>query len=289
MTAMDKWVTWSGTMANGHYRPANRPFTLRRLARTVSTGRCRLGGIPPSSQPTAMCRSAYPCAWDEWGACSSARDRSACPTALAADWNPTDNQSVAIQPDQNVLQLGTVYTVPVRGGTFKSEGAIIAMDANGLPTSIEVSEKVAAASLAASTAASAATQIVNIPTQVAAAQLARTQAETAQINAQNALITARATASTAAPTAAAQAQTTLLGAQASLATAKANAQTVGPIGVMAAQTAEINAQNNLAAAQATGATAAQVDTLAAHTALLNAEAAQINAQVALTKAQALVP
>jgi hypothetical protein len=212
-----------------------------------------------------------------------------CPPALSADWTPTDNQSVAIQPDQTVLQLGTVYNIPVRGGTFKSEGAVIAMDANGLPTSIEVSEKAAAGATAASTAASAATQIANIPTQVAAAKLARTQAETAQITAQDSLATAQANAVTAAPTAAAQAQTTLLGAQAALATAKANAQTVGPIGVMAAQTAEITAQNNLAAAQATGATAAKVDALASQTSLLQAQAAQINAQVALTKAQALVP
>jgi hypothetical protein len=212
-----------------------------------------------------------------------------CPAALAADWTPTDKQSVGIQPDVNVLQLGTVYNIPVRGGTFKSEGAVIALDANGLPSSIEVSEKAAAGAAAASSAASAATAIANIPAQIAAAKLARTQAETAQVNAQSALSTAQANAATAAPTAAAQAQSALLGAQAALATAKANAQTAGPIGVMAAQTAEITAQNNLAAAQAGAVNAAQLDALTSQTSLLGAQAAQINAQVALTKAQALVP
>ncbi|MBK1837484.1 hypothetical protein JHL17_08670 [Azospirillum sp. YIM B02556] len=210
----------------------------------------------------------------------------ACPKEIPVNAPPNEAQRPAFAPDQPVLQLGTMYNIRVRGGLFKSEGAVIALDSNGLPTSIQVSEKAAVADAATGSAVGAATQIAAIPGQVAAAELARTQARTQQITAENALAAARASSRTAASTAAASSETALLNAQAALATAQANAAAAGPIGIAAAQTATINAQNALLVAEGSASVAKQLSGATAQTTLLNAQAAQINAQVALVKAQA---
>ena len=212
----------------------------------------------------------------------------ACKPDLAADWVASDQQQLALSPDQPVLQLGQMYNVRVTGGMFKSENAVIALDTNGIPTSIEVAEKAAAAAVAAGAATSAATQIAGIPAQVAAARLSVAQSEASLATARNTLAAAQAASQTAGPTAAATAQAGLLNAQASLATAQANAQVAGPIGIAAAQTALINAQNALNAAQANEAATPQNNVLAAQTSSINAQATLINAQVALAKAQAML-
>ncbi len=204
-----------------------------------------------------------------------------CLDPLPPTWVPSDTQSLALIPDQPVLQLGQMYNVRVAGGVFKSENAVITLDSNGVPTSIEVAEKAAAAAAATGSAASAGTQIAAIPGQIAAAQLTRAQTAASIATANNTLAAAQASAQAAGPTAAATAQTGLLNAQAALAAAQANAQVAGPIGVAAAQTAQINAQNALNAAQAGEPVLGQTNALSVQTSLLNAQAAQINAQVAL--------
>lgn len=200
-----------------------------------------------------------------------------------------DNESLPVKPDARVLQAGQMYIVPMTGGTFKSELAVISLDTNGNPTSIEIAEKTAVAAAAVGQAASTTTQIAAIPGQVTAAKLARTQAETAQINAENSLTQAKATATTAAATATDTAQTAFASAQANLATAQANALSAGPAG----QLALVTAQNNLAVAQAQAAGNAQapdeLNEIAAtnqQTTLLTAQANNLNAQVVLAKANA---
>jgi hypothetical protein len=136
-----------------------------------------------------------------------------CPLALPPGWMPGPQQTLAIQPDQAILQLGRIYNIPLRGGIFRSEGAVIAIDANGLPTSIQVTEKVAAAAAATSALASAATQASAIPAQIAQSRLAATQAETSQLQAQSALAAAQAASASANQLGAIQAQTTLISAQ----------------------------------------------------------------------------
>jgi hypothetical protein len=216
-------------------------------------------------------------------------DRGPCPVELPADWHPGKNQSIPLHPDPLVLQLGQMYVVPVAGGRFKSEAAVIALDANGNPTSIEIAEKGAVAQAATGTVAQGLTSIAAIPNQVSAARLARTQAETSQINAENALAQAQANSQTSGATAQATAEAALATAQANLATARANAESAGPAG----QLALVTAQNNLAVAQAAAEARLanpdalkQIDLANTQTSIFNAQAAQVNAQVALAKAKA---
>lgn len=202
-----------------------------------------------------------------------------CPDILNADWAQADGQKSADQP---VLQLGPIYNVPVSGGTFKSEGAVIALDANGLPTSIQITEKVAAAAGATSALKDAASQAAALPGQIAAAKLSATQAQTAQINADAALALAPL-----------QSQTGQANAQSALATALANAASAGQTAPLVAQAALNTATANqlttlatLVAAQANAQDLDQTSALAAQTTLLNAQAALLNAKAALAKAQA---
>ncbi|AOK17041.1 hypothetical protein WT26_14140 [Burkholderia cepacia] len=212
-----------------------------------------------------------------------------CKKTLEPGHKLADYESLPVKPDARVLQVGQMYIVPMTGGTFKSELAAISLDTNGNPTSIEIAEKTAVAAAAVGQTASTTTQIAAIPAQVAAAKLARTQAEAAQINAETALTQAKANATTAAATATDTAQTAFATAQANLATAQANALSAGPAG----QLALVTAQNNLAVAQAQAAANAQApdeqSKIAAtnqQTTLLTAQANNLNAQVALSKANA---
>jgi len=212
-----------------------------------------------------------------------------CSDMVTPNQHLTATEALPIKPDAPVLQLGQMYVVPITGGTFKSELAAINLDANGNPTSIEIAEKTAVAAAATGALSSGLTQIAAIPGQVAAAKLTRTQGETAQINAQNALTQAQANAKLAGVTSTTVAQGAYATAQANLATAQATAQSAGPAG----QLALVTAQNNLAVAQAQ---AAQIvglpedpGALAAlntQTTLLTAQANEINAEAALAKARA---
>jgi hypothetical protein len=285
------WVDWSGLPLGQKTAPVGTAAFNVWLALYKSDG---VGGwaIPSVPPKIGDVKVGVPVRLPHVGrllACTSTK----CDLTLSANWVADDKHTLLIQPDAPVLQFGQLYNVPITGGTFKSEGAVIALDANGVPTSIEVSEKQAAAVSATATLQSTATTLAALPGQIAAARLAATQAQTNQITANNALTAAQAAAPTAGGIAAANAQAAYLNATGALATAHANANAAGQLGQLAAQTAIANQQvaldtqqANLASAQANATVARAVDTLAANTSLINAQAAQINAQVAVAKAQA---
>jgi hypothetical protein len=246
--------------------------------------------------------------------------KAVCPQTLAADWQASKD-NIVLASDVPVLQFGQLYVIPVAGGTYKSEGAVIALDANGIPTSVQISEKAAAAAGAAVALQSVASTAAALPGQIAAAKLAKTKATTDQVNADAVLEAARVTSLTAGTTAVANAQTTYLNATASLAAAQANAQTAEGTASANAQSAYLNATSALSVAQANAQAAGVIGQLAARTAiaeqqtayatqlsqllaadanagvspltsvlaadtiLVNAQAAQLNAQLALAKAQ----
>lgn len=209
-----------------------------------------------------------------------------CQSYLPPGW--VADKTVTVK-DQPMLQLGQMYNVRAAGGAFKSEGAVINLDTNGAPSSIEVSEKAAAAAVAASSAAAAATTFAGIPNAIAASQLAQGQAESAQITAQTAQITYQANLPTAALTARDQAQSALDNSTVALAAARDNARNAGPAAAIAAQTSLLTAQNSLAALEAGEPDVSQEDAWSAQTALNNSQASLINAQVALTKAKSTLP
>lgn len=211
---------------------------------------------------------------------------SKCPLMLAEGQNRNPKQ---IASDFVVLQLGQLYNVPLTGGTFKAETAVVAMDSNGLPTIIQVSEKAAAGAVLATATKDAATQLAALPAQLRAAELAKTTAQTSQITANVALSTAEANAAAQGETSTLAAQTALLNAQNALATAKANAGMPLQTAAVTAQTALLNAQAALVTAQANSTVTDQTSVLAAQTTLINAQTAQINAAAALAKAQIVKP
>lgn len=212
--------------------------------------------------------------------------KQACPTT--ADESPPPEGADRAATDQVILQLGQVYVVPLTGGTFKAENAVVAMDANGLPTSIQVVEKSAAAEALSGTLKDAATQLAALPGQVRNAELLKTKAETDQLAAEAALTKAQAGAGTQAQLSALETQTALVNAQAALATARNNASFPLQTAAVTAQTALLNAQAALVEAQAKTAYVDENSALGARTALINAQAAQINATTALARAQVQV-
>ena len=216
----------------------------------------------------------------------------ACDKTLSRNWVADDKHTQLITPDAAVLQFGQLYNVPITGGTFKSEGAVIALDVNGIPTSIQVYEKAAAAAVATASAQSVGTTLVDLPGKIAAAKLAKTQAELNQVKAASDLSAAQAASTTAGETAAVSAQVSYLNAKSLLATAEANAQTAGEVGALAAQQALVqqqlalrDKQTALGTSQANASVQAAVDALQANTTLVNAKATNINAIVALAKAE----
>jgi len=209
-----------------------------------------------------------------------------CPNALPANAAP-DKKLIA--SDYPVLQLGQMYVVPVTGGWFRSESATIALDANGLPTSIQSSEKAAAAAGLSGSAKDTATQLAGLPASVRAAQLARTQTETTQLTANAALATAEASAGIQGQANTLAAQTALVTAQNNYTTAKQNAGLQVQTSEVSTQSALLTAQASLVTAQASSQVVDQTSVLAAQTTLINAQTAKINAAAALAKAQAAVP
>jgi hypothetical protein len=209
-----------------------------------------------------------------------------CPETLKAD---ATLQKTETASDVTVLQLGALYIVPAKGGPFRSETAAVTIDGNGQPTVIQSAEKVSGASALATSTKDVSTQLAGLPAQVRAAQLAKTQAEVAQLNANAALAAAEANAAVQGQTSSLAAQTALVNAQTALATAKMNAGLPLETAGVNAQTALLNAQAALANAQTNAQNIDQTSALAAQTTLTNAQTAQINAAAALAKAQATTP
>jgi hypothetical protein len=212
--------------------------------------------------------------------------KTVCPPTLQAGFVPADAQTAS---DVVVLQMGQMYMIPAAGGTFRSESALISLDANGLPTSIEVAEKAAAAVGLSGAAKDAATQAAAIPASVRAAQLAKTQAEVNQLNANASLATAQASAGLQGQTNVLATQTAYINAQNALATAKQNAGVQVQTAAVTARSSLLQAQAALVNAQASSQDVGQTSVLAAQTTLTNAQTAQINAAAALAKAQATTP
>ena len=255
---------------------------------------------PPSSPDTAV---GVPVRLAQQGRLLVCSEQT-CPSEIASSGIKNEK----IKPfDQVVLQMGQVYTVPLTGGTFRSQTGAITLDPNGLPTTIQVIEKTAVASAVTGAAKDVATQLSALPAEVRAAELARIKAKTDEANARSALATAQANLAVADQTSSRAAQTALVKAQTDLAMAQLNAGLPLQTASLTAQTnfinaqaalgaaqtnaqiALINAQIALATAQANAATIDQTSVLAAQATLLNAQTALINAAVALAKAQASVP
>lgn len=284
VSALARWLTWQGKDETNPGAPPAKvdttPFDVS-LALYIPDGSG--GWKQPVAASTALDpKVGVPVRVARLGRLLVCTGKDPCQRSLPAAWTPDQTDSVGIQPDQPILQLGQVYVIPIAGGRFKSEGAAVTMDANGNPTSLEIYEKTAVIAAASTTASQAATQIAAIPTEITAAKLAQTQSETNQIAAENALATAKANQLVAVPTATATAQAGLATAQANLATAQANAVSAGPVGALAL----VTAQTNLAVAQSAVTVAPQVNALTAQTSLVTAQANQINAQVSLAKANA---
>ena len=210
-----------------------------------------------------------------------------CPKkALPADFTPSNTQIVSEFP---ILQLGQVYVLPVTGGGFKSETATITLNSNGLPTQLQTSEKASEATGITATANAAATQLAALPSNISAAKLAKTQAETNQLTANASLASAQASAGIQGNTTTLNAQAAFIAAQNNLAIAQKNAGMAISTAEVTAQSDLISAQSTLATAQANAGVTGETSALGAQAALVNAQAALINANSTLAKAQTAAP
>lgn len=202
----------------------------------------------------------------------------------------------------NILQMGQVYMVPVRGGIFRSQQAAVAMDGSGLPTSIQVAEKNSVMEELANAGSETSKQLAALPAQLRKARLDKTNAridqstadaelasvgpvnETAALAVQQALATARTDLATALASArnsderaSVLAQSQLLDARADLALAELrNGDALSTAGIKA-RVDLLSAQDALQLGSATSAVADQTSLLTVQTTLLNAQAAQARA------------
>lgn len=209
----------------------------------------------------------------------------ACPSSFKAGEKLAESQTTA---DFAVLQVGPTYSLPVSGGAFRSESAAITLDTNGIPTVLQTTEKVAAASALTGATKDAATQMAGLPASIRAAEFAKTKAEIDQANADIALQTAKQTAGLQGQTSTLAAQTALINAQLANAAAQQNASIQGfqqQAGSLNAQASVMQAQAVLATAQANSQVVDQTSVLGAQTTLLNAQTALLNAANAQVKAQ----
>lgn len=211
----------------------------------------------------------------------------ACPDSFEAGGKLAENQTTA---DFAVLQVGPTYALPVSGGAFRSESVAITLDANGVPTVLQTTEKVAAASALTNAAKDVTTQLAGLPVSLRTTELAKTKAEIDQANADIALQTAKQTSGLQGQTSTLAAQTALINAQLANSTAQQNASIQGfqqQAGSLNAQASVMQAQAVLATAQANSQVLDQTSVLGAQTALINAQTALLNAATAQARAQTL--
>ncbi|NNB66993.1 hypothetical protein [Pseudomonas fluorescens] len=191
--------------------------------------------------------------------------------------------------DVAVLQVGPTYALPVSGGAFRSESAGITLDANGVPSVLQTTQKVAAASALTSAAKDGTTQLAGLPATLRGVELARTKADLDQVNAEVALRTAQQTAGLQGQNGTLTAQTALINAQIANSAAHQSALIQGlqqQAGSINADAALLQAQAVLAIAQANSQVVDETSTLAAQTTLINVQTALLNATTAQVKAQA---
>ena len=208
-----------------------------------------------------------------------------CPPIFTAGQALAENETVADFP---VLQVGPAYALPISGGAFRSESAAITLDPNGVPTVLQTTQKVAAASVLTGAAKDTATQLAGLPAGLRAAELAKTKAELDQATADIALQTAKQTAGLQGQTGTLSAQTALINAQVANSAAQQNASIQGlqqQAGSLNTQASVMQAQAVLATAQANSQVVDQTSVLGAQTTLINAQTALLNATNAQIKAQ----
>lgn len=211
----------------------------------------------------------------------------------------------------NVLQLGQFYVVPVAGGNFRSQQAVIKMDANGLPSSIQVVERSAAAQVLSGAALDVSEKLASLPGKLRAAELDKTnaqinqskadatlagvgfandtatiQAQLARANAQNDLATALSRTDSQGEAASLLSQAQLWNAKYELALAQARGGQATATAGMVAQTQFLNAQDSLRVALAGSEVSDRTSLLQAQTALVNAQATHAKALVARRTAEA---
>lgn len=208
-----------------------------------------------------------------------------CPERFIAGQVLAKNQTAT---DFAVLQVGPMYALPIAGGLFRSESASVTLDPNGVPTVLQTTQKVAAASALTGATKEAATQLAALPASLRVAELAKTKADIDQLNAEIALKTAQQTSGLQGETGTLTARTGLINAQIANSAAQQNASIQGlqqQAGSTTAQASVLQAQAVLAIAQANSQVVDQTSTLGAQTSLINAQTALLNATVAQVKAQ----
>lgn len=208
-----------------------------------------------------------------------------CRDSFTAGQALAGNETAA---DFAVLQVGPTYALPVAGGAFRSESAAITLDTNGVPTVLQTTQKVAAASTLTGATKDVATQLAALPAILRTAELAKTKAELDQINADIALQTAQQTAGLQGQTSTLSAQTALINARIANSASQQSASIQGlqqHAGSFAAQASVLQAQAVLATAQANAQVVDDTSTLGAQATLINAQTALLNAAAAQVKAQ----
>jgi hypothetical protein len=208
-----------------------------------------------------------------------------CPEKFAAGQVLAKNQTAT---DFAVLQVGPTYALPIAGGLFRSESANVTLDPNGIPSVLQTTHKVAAASALTGATKDAATQLAALPAALRVAELTKTKSEVDQINADIALRTAQQTAGLQGETGTLTARTGLINAQTANSAAQQNASIQDlqqQAGSMTTQASVLQAQAALAIAQANSQVVDQTSTLGAQTSLINAQTALLNATFAQVKAQ----
>lgn len=92
-----------------------------------------------------------------------------------------------------ILQMGTMYWLPVTGGTFRSQNANVQINASGSPTTLETADSVSVAGAVSKATAGATKQLASLPSALRAAKLKRVQDQSALLTAQTDLAKAQAT------------------------------------------------------------------------------------------------
>uniref|UniRef100_I2PZ30 Uncharacterized protein n=1 Tax=Desulfovibrio sp. U5L TaxID=596152 RepID=I2PZ30_9BACT len=215
--ALDVYKAWSTTPVED---------LRRRFDVHLALYRQDAGGtwVEPAKPPTSDPKVGVPVRLPRTGRLLLCTGQPCAPT-LASDWRAEEKNTKSM--DQPVLQLGQLYTVPVRGGVFKSEKAVIAMDVNGLPTSVQVVESTAAMA----SISGALKEATEVPSKIREGVTKNINDQADQLKARSALDAASANAAVSSQTTVLQAQATLLQNSKALidaATALAKSQGVSP-------------------------------------------------------------
>jgi hypothetical protein len=216
---------------------------------------------------------------------------------LDANGNPTsieiaEKASVAATATGTIAAAATqIEAIPgqiAAARLAQTQAASSQINANDALIQAQANAQLAAPTAQAIAQGALATAKANLATAQATAASAGPAGQLALVTAQNNLAIAQAAAAAAQANPAAQQQIDVANAEAALTQAQAAAAAAGPAGQQAVLTAEGNLATAQAAAAAALSPAAQqsLDAVTTQTTVLNAQAAEINAQVTLAKANA---